>query len=134
MLHVPGSQTLQTFTFWLLKGKQRTLYILQHFSDISHRVYHSSFFTCLPFPINCRTRHCIHSRCCLLFLARVCVLSQYWSVSYVTWRIFYCGAFPHIIRSPFSSPPPTHTHTHLLSRFAICHSGQRRVPLLVGIY
>jgi len=26
----------------------------------------------LCFPINCRTRHCIHSQCRLLLLARVC--------------------------------------------------------------
>jgi len=28
----------QIFTFWLQKGKQRTLSILQNFSDISHRI------------------------------------------------------------------------------------------------
>ena len=126
MLKIPGSQTLQTFTFWLLKGKQRTLYILQHFSDISYRVYHSNFVTCLPFPINCRRRHCIRSSCCLLFLARVCVFLQYWNLSYVTWRIFSCGAFPHII--PFF--PPVVSPIHSLSRFSIC-PGQRRLHLLV---
>jgi len=128
MLHVPGFQTIQTFTFWLLKGKQTALYIIQHFSDISYRVYHSNFVTCLPFPINCRTRHCIRSSCCLPFLARVCVLRQYWSLSYLTWRMFSCGAFPHIIRSLFLPlSPPIHSQ----SRFAICHPGQRRVHLLL---
>jgi len=44
----------------------------QTFCDISSRRYHSNSVTCLSFPINCRTRHCTHSRCCLLLLARVC--------------------------------------------------------------
>jgi hypothetical protein len=35
MSRVLGSGTQQTFTFWLLEGKQGTLYISQHFSDIS---------------------------------------------------------------------------------------------------
>ena len=50
---------------------------------------------------NCRTRHQIHSRCSLLFLARVCVLRKYWSISQVTWRIFHCDKFPQIIQSAF---------------------------------
>jgi hypothetical protein len=120
LLHVPGTQTLQTFTFRLLKGKQRTLFILQHFSDISHRVYHTNFVTRLPLPINCQTSHCIYSRCCILFFARVWVLRQYWGISYVTWRIFSCGAFPHILQSPFPSLVSPHTlaiaFLHLSSR------------------
>jgi len=38
MLHVWDWETQQIFTFWLQKGKQRTLSSQQHFSDISHRI------------------------------------------------------------------------------------------------
>jgi len=37
MLHVLGSGTQQTFTCWLVEGKQGILYIPQHFSDTSLR-------------------------------------------------------------------------------------------------
>jgi len=51
------------------------------------------------FCITCRTRHCIHSRCCLIFLARLCVLCEYRILSWVTWRTFYSDAGPQIIQS-----------------------------------
>jgi hypothetical protein len=43
----------------------------------------------LCFPINCATKHCLHSRCCCL-LARV-LSRKYWTLSYVTSRIFHSG-------------------------------------------
>ena len=53
MLHARELETLQTFTFWLLKGKQKTLVTFQTDGNI-------------PISLNvflsyCRTRHCIHS-------------------------------------------------------------------------
>ena len=44
------------------------------------------------------SRHCIHSRCCLRFFARSCVLRLYWSVSCVTWRTFHSDTRPQIIQ------------------------------------
>ena len=66
MLRAQKSETLQTFTFWLLQGKQRISVTFQTDGNIPIIV------TCLCFPVNCRTRR-IYSRCCLLLLlARVC--------------------------------------------------------------
>ena len=98
----------------------------KNFSDISNRRWHSNFVTCLCFPINCRTRHCIHSRCCLL-LARV-LLRKYWTLSYVTWRIFHSDTFPQFIPSPFFC----YIIHKIAIRFRHGHHGQRRVPLLVA--
>jgi len=75
--------------------------------------------------VTCITRHCIHSRCCLLFPARSCVSRKYWSLSWVTWRTFYSDTRPKIILS-FSL-----YKKQILPGFAIGHPGQRRVPLLV---
>jgi hypothetical protein len=47
------------------------------------------FLHVFVFCIICRKIHCIHSRWCLLFLARLCVLLKYWSLSWVTWRAFH---------------------------------------------
>ena len=47
----------------------------------------------------CRTRHCMHSRCCPLFLARLCVFRKYWTVLWVTWNTFYIDKRPQIIQS-----------------------------------
>ena len=67
MLLALGSETVQTFTFRLLQGKQRISVTFQTDGNIPIIV------TCLCFPVNCRTRRCIYSRCCLLLLlARVC--------------------------------------------------------------
>jgi len=41
----------------------------------------------------------LHSRCCLLFLARLCVLRQYWTLSCVTWRTFHSDTRSQIIQS-----------------------------------
>jgi hypothetical protein len=71
------------------------------------------------------SRHFIHSRFCLRFLARSCVLCLYWSLSWVTWRAFQSDTRPRIIQSfRFHKE-------NIISGFAICHPGQRRVPLLV---
>jgi hypothetical protein len=73
------------------------------------------------------------------FFARVCVLPQYWSLSCVTWRIFYCGAFPHIIRCPFPSlPPPPHTlaitFRHLSSRATPCTPANWNILTRKSVY
>jgi hypothetical protein len=71
------------------------------------------------------SKHCIHSRCCLRFLARSCVLRLYWSLSCVTWRTFHTDTRPKIIQSfRFHKE-------NIISGYTICHPGQRRVPLLV---
>jgi len=80
MLHARGSETLQTFTFRLLKGKQRTSVTFRTDGNIpvSLHVFASLFiveqdktFTMLP------------SSCCTV------LLRKYWTLSYVTWRIFH---------------------------------------------
>ena len=75
------------------------------------------------------SRHCIHSQCCLLFLARLCVFRKYWSLSCVTWRTFHSGTRPQIIQSFWFFFKKT-----IMSGFAIGHPGQRRVLQLVEIY
>ena len=83
-----------------------------HYS-LRNKLFHSS-------------RHCIHSRCCLLFLARSCVLRLSWSLLCVTWRTFHSNIRPQIIQ-------PFRFHKeNVISGFAICHPGQRRVPVLVS--
>ena len=71
------------------------------------------------------SRHCIHSRCRLLFLARLCVLGRYWSFSCATWRTFHSDTRPQIIHSFWFYKKK------IISGFAIGHPGQRRVPQLV---
>jgi hypothetical protein len=71
------------------------------------------------------SRHCIHSRCCLRFLARSCVLRLYWSLSCVTWCTFHSDTRPQIIQYFWFHKE------NIISGFAICHPGQRWVPLLV---
>jgi len=61
------------------------------------------------------------SSCTCVFLCKL------WTLSYVTWRILHSEAFPQFITSPFF----VIYYTKLLSGFAICHPGQRWVPLLV---
>ena len=55
------------------------------------------------------------------------VLRKLWTLSYVTWRIFYSDTFPQFILSPFF----VIWYTKLLSGFIIGHPGQCQVPLLV---
>jgi hypothetical protein len=95
MLDARGSETLQTFTFQLLKGKQRTsvtfrtdgnITISLHvfvFLLIKNRTLYS--FTMLPSSSSCT---------CVL-------LRKYWTLSYVTWRIFHSDTFPQFITSHF---------------------------------
>jgi hypothetical protein len=71
------------------------------------------------------SRHCIHSRCCLLFLARLCVLRKYWNFSCATWRTFHSDTRPQIIHSFWFYKKK------IISGFATGHPGQRRVPQLV---
>jgi hypothetical protein len=54
----------------------------------------------------------------------VCVLHKYWSLSWVTWCIFYSDTFSQIIQSFLLYKKK------MLSGFAIGHPGQRRVPQL----
>ena len=75
--------------------------------------------------LSCSSRHCIHSRCCPLFLARSCVLHLSWSLLCVTWRTFHSDTRPQIIQ-PFQFHKE-----NVISGFAIYHPGQGRVPLLV---
>jgi len=55
------------------------------------------------------------------------LLRKLWTLSYVTWRIFYSDTFPQFILSPFF----VIWYTKLLSGFIIGHPGQCQVPLLV---
>jgi len=50
MLHAQGSETQQTYTFRLLKGKQRTSVTFQTDGNIQIALH-------VCFAINCRTRH-----------------------------------------------------------------------------
>jgi len=77
------------------------------------------------FCITSRTRRCTHSRCCLLFLAHLCVLHKCWSLSWVTWHTFYSDTCPQIIQSFWFY------EKKILPGFAIGYPGQRRVPQLV---
>ena len=63
----------------------------------------------------------------LPFSCTCVLLRNYWTLSYVTWRIFHSDTFPQFIPSPFFVTQ----YTKLLSGFAICHPRQRQVPLLV---
>jgi hypothetical protein len=93
MLHVRGSETLQTFTFRILKKKQRTSVTFQIDGNIpislhvfASILYNKIFnsFTMLP------------SSSCTCVLLR-----KYWALSYVTWRIFHSDTFPQFLPSPF---------------------------------
>jgi hypothetical protein len=111
MLHAQELETLQTFTFWLLK-------LRWHFKQmVTFQFCYMSFF-----PINCRTRHCIHSRCCLLLLARVCFSVSCEPFLYVTWRIFHSDTFPQFIMSPL--------FCYIIHKIAICfhHWSSRATP------
>jgi hypothetical protein len=70
--------------------------------------------------------HCIHSSCCLLFLAHLCVLCQYWTLLCVTWRTFHSDTHPLIIQSFWFYK------TNITSGFTIGHPRQCWVPLLVS--
>ena len=91
MLHAQGSKTQQTYTFRLLKGKQRTSVTFQTDGNIPIALH-------VCFPINCPTRHLTHSQCCLL-LASVC-----FCVSCGPYRTQHGAYFTRIhfhIRPPF---------------------------------
>jgi hypothetical protein len=118
MLHAQGSETLQTFTFRLLNGKQTTSVTFQTDGNIPISLHVFAFlliveknisFTMLPSSCTC------------------VLLRKLWTLSYVTWRIFHSDTFPQFIPSSFLLI----WYTKLVSGFAIGHPGQRRVPLLV---
>ena len=90
MLHARGSETLQTLTFRLLTGKERTSVTFQTDGNITISLHVFGFllktlysFTMLPFSCTCM------------------LLCNYWTLSYVTWRIFHSDTFPQFIPSPF---------------------------------
>jgi hypothetical protein len=123
-LHVRGWKTQQIFTFWLQKGKQRTLSIQQHFSDISHRIQHYNFIICLHFLLLVELDIAfIHDA--VFFFLHVCVFCVSWILSWVTWRTFYSDTRPQIIQSFWLCKKK------ILSGIAIGHPGQRLVPQLV---
>ena len=65
------------------------------------------------------SRHCIHSRRCLRFLACSCVLCLYWSLSWVTWRTFHSDTRPQIIQS---------FRFHKENYTWFCHLSSRAMP------
>jgi hypothetical protein len=94
MLHARHSETLQTFTFRLLNGKERTSVTFQTDGNITILLHVFAFllynkslysFTMLPSSSSCT----------------FVLLPKYWTLSYVTWRIFHQDTFPQFISSPF---------------------------------
>jgi len=103
MLHAQGSETLQTYTFRLLRGKQRTSVTFQTDGNIPIALH--------VLPAHCRTRHLIHSQCNLL-LARVC-----FCVSCESFRTSYGAYFT-----------PIHFHNLFRPRFLL-YDTQHCYPL-----
>jgi hypothetical protein len=110
MLHARGSETLQTFTFRLLKGKQRTSVTFQTDGNIPILLH---VFASLLIVI--------HSQCGLLLLARVCFCVS-------------CGPFVHnmthislqYISTIYSIP----LFCYMIHKIAIrlCHWSSRATP------
>jgi len=121
MLCAQKSETLQTFTFRLLLGKQKKN--LRYFKPtVTFQFRHMSF---LSYSLSKKT---LHSFTMLPSSSCTCVISRPLStLSYVTWRIFHSDTFPQFIPSPF----PVIQHTTFLSGFVVPHPGQHRVTLLV---
>jgi hypothetical protein len=92
MLHAWGSETLQTFTFQLLKGKQRTSVTFQTDSNIPILLH------VFPFLLYNKT---LYSFTMLPSSSCTCVLlRKYWTLSYVTY--FTLTHFYNL----FCPPPP----------------------------
>jgi hypothetical protein len=93
MLHARGSETLQTFTFRLLKGKQRTSVTFQTDGNIPIPLRVFAFLLIVEQDI-------VFIHDAAFFFLHVCALRKYWTLSYVTWRIFHSDSFTQFIPSP----------------------------------
>ena len=93
MLHARGSDTLQTFTFRLLKRKQRTSVTFEIDGNIPISLHVFAFLLIVEQDIVFITM--LPSSC-----TRV-LLRKYLTLSYVKWRIFHSDTFPQFIPSPF---------------------------------
>jgi hypothetical protein len=87
MLHARGSETLQTFTFQLLKEKQRTLFTFRTDGNIPILLHVFAFLLIVEQDI-------VFIHDAAFFFLHVCAFS------YVTWRIFHSDTFPQFIPSP----------------------------------
>ena len=94
MLHARESETLQTFTFRLLKGTQRTSVTFQTDGNIPISLHVFAFLL---------SKKALYSFMMLPSSSCMCVLlRKLWTLSYVTWRIFHSDTFPQFIPSPLS--------------------------------
>ena len=90
MLHAGGSVTLQTLTFRLLTGKERTSVTFQTDGNITILLHVFAFLL-----------KTLYSFTMLSFSCTCVLLRNYWTLSYVTWRIFHSDTFPQFIPPPF---------------------------------
>jgi hypothetical protein len=115
MLHARGSETLQTFTFRLLKGKQRTSVPFRTDSNIPISLHVFAFLLFVGQDLYSFTM--LPSSSCMCVL-----LHKYWTLLYVTWRIFHSDTFPQFILSP--------CFCYIIHKIAIrfCHWSSQATP------
>jgi hypothetical protein len=114
MLHARGSETLQTFTFRLLTEKETTSVTFQTEGNITISLHVFAFLLTVEQYIVF-----IHDA---VFSCTCVLLRNYWTLSYVTWRIFHSDTFPLSIPSPF--------FCSIIHKIAIrfCHWSSRATP------